>query len=519
MTDFETELKRTSLPTRENRLGSITGFAGDLNELADKSRCGTVRNRERCFSQSSTCLSGCALGGLLGIRDAIVVYHAPAGCCATASATNVLMRQLAVRIGEESHSALIGSDMNENDTVFGAADFIRTLVAKVSDSYKPTVIFLASSCVSGVIGEDIDSIASELGEELGLKIIPVHCEGFKSRIWASGFDIADHAVLSRIVQPPREKRPFINFKNFFESERPQITEIFAELGVGVQFLYANSTVAELERVSEALATVCVCGTLGTYLGNALEALYGVPYIRTINFLGVTGFETWMRKIGATIGKEKETEAYLAREGAKYLPKINAIKEEIAALKLRAVIGMGPGYTYEVARVLAEFGIEVVEAAAWHYDYRYDNGEPPPSLLHLRDDMGINPALIVADQQNFEVLNILNRYKPDLYFSRHPGSTVWAVKQGVQAIYVADEYMIFGYKGTLGFANAVLDAVRNRSFAQNLAAHIKLPYTDWWYRQQAAAMLVPEGVSAESVSAEAASAASESVSTERLAVGL
>ena len=34
----------------------------------------------------------------------------------------------------------------------------------------------------------------------------VHCEGFKSRIWATGFDISDHAVLSSIVQPPKQKR-------------------------------------------------------------------------------------------------------------------------------------------------------------------------------------------------------------------------------------------------------------------------------------------------------------------------
>jgi nitrogenase molybdenum-iron protein alpha chain len=97
-------------------------------------------------------------------------------------------------------------------------------------------------------------------------------------------------------------------------------------------------------------------------------------------------------------------------------------------------------------------------------------------------------LSVADQQNFEVMNILAEHKPDLYFSRHPGSTVWAIKQGVTAVYVADEYMIFGYKGTLGFAKTVLDTVRNRSFAENLAAHTQVPYTAWWYEQNHSDML-------------------------------
>jgi nitrogenase molybdenum-iron protein alpha chain len=148
-------------------------------------------------------------------------------------------------------------------------------------------------------------------------------------------------------------------------------------------------------------------------------------------------------------------------------------------------------------VLQELGIKVVWAAAWHYDYHYDKDtgsekpDVPPSLEYLKEHSPNNIPLSVADQQNFEVLNILNTHKPDLYFSRHPGSTVWAIKQGIAALYVADEYMMFGYKGTLSFAKSILDTVRNRSFEKNLAAHVKLPYTEWWYKQENTIMLKAE----------------------------
>jgi len=52
--------KNANVGVRENRLGSITGFSGDLETLAYRSQCGSLKNRERCFSQSSSCLSGCA---------------------------------------------------------------------------------------------------------------------------------------------------------------------------------------------------------------------------------------------------------------------------------------------------------------------------------------------------------------------------------------------------------------------------------------------------------------------------
>ena len=143
--------------------------------------------------------------------------------------------------------------------------------------------------------------------------------------------------------------------------------------------------------------------------------------------------------------------------------------------------MGPGYTFEVSRVLNELGIEVVWALAWHYDRKYENGDVPPSMKYLLDN-NINFEASVSDQQNYEVMNILHKFKPELYLSRHPGSTVWAIKNGTSAVYVADEYMIFGYKHTLEFAKTILDSIRNRSFEQNLAKRVKLPYTDWWYEQ-------------------------------------
>ena len=472
-----------NIAIRENRLGSITGFVGDLQTLVSKSEDGTLRNRERCFSQSSSCLSGCALNALAAIRNVAVVYHAPAGCTAMASNDAVKFGQIAARVNKTTNSVFVCTDLNEKDTVFGATNDLAKIIRHTYEAYKPDAIFVSTSCVSGVTGEDVDGVASDLNDELPIPVIPVHCEGFKSRIWASGFDISDHAVLQGIVQPPKQKRRTINIKNFYESARPQITKIFNEVfDAEPQFLYCNSTIEELSHLSEALCTVCICGTLGTYLGNALEETYGVPYVRTINHSGITGFETWLRGIGDTIGKRAEVEAYIEKQRAIYIPQIEEVTKKLKGL--RAVIGMGPGFTYEIARVLQEFGMVVDYALAWHYDYKYDNGQVPPALEHLLKTSPKDMKVAVADQQNYEVLNILNHFKPDVYFSRHPGTTVWAIKQGFAAVFVADEYTVFGYEGTLKFAKLILDTVTNRSFEKNLAARIKLPYTKWWYEQNA-----------------------------------
>ncbi len=472
-------LNSSNVATRENRIGSITGYIGDLKDLAEKSECGTLKGCSRCFSQSSTCLSSCALGQLSAIRDVAVIHHGPAGCSVASAGSYYIDKVMAKKRGVTNNTVYVGTDMNEKDTIFGSTEQLRKIILEVNRRYSPKAIFVTSSCATGIIGEDIDSVVDDLKAEISVPIVAVHCEGFKSRIWATGFDIADHAVLSSIVQPPKQKRNTINFKNFFESARPEIIEMFKNFDLEPIFLYCNSSVEELSHLSESLATTCICGTLGNYLGNGLEEKYGVPYVRSINQCGITGFETWLRAIGKATDRSDKVEKYIAQQREIYMPQIEEIKKELTGL--RAVIGMGPGYTFEVSRVLNELGIEVVWALAWHYDKKYENGDVPPSMKYLLDN-GINFEASVSDQQNYEVMNILHKYKPDLYLSRHPGSTVWAIKNGTSAVYVADEYMIFGYKHTLEFAKTILDSIRNRSFEKNLASRVKLPYTDWWYQQ-------------------------------------
>lgn len=472
-------LESSNVATRENRIGSITGYIGTLSDLAKQSNCGTLKGCSRCFSQSSTCLSSCALGQLSAIRDVAIIHHGPAGCSVASAGAYYLDKVMAKKRGVTNNTVYVGTDMNEKDTIFGSTEALRRIILEVNRRYSPKAIFVTSSCATGIIGEDIDSVVDDVKDEVDVPIVAVHCEGFKSRIWATGFDISDHAVLSSIVQPPKQKRNTINFKNFYESARPEIKEIFKNFDLEPIFLYCNSTVEELSHISESLATTCICGTLGNYLGNGLEQKYGVPYIRTINPLGVAGFETWLREIGRVTERSEKVEKYIEEQRAIYIPQIEEVKKELKGL--RAVLGMGPGYTFEVSRVLNELGIEVVWALAWHYDKKYENGDVPPSMEYLLEH-DVDFEASVADQQNYEVMNILNKYQPDLYLSRHPGSTVWAIKNGTPAVYVADEYMIFGYKHTLEFAQSILDSIHNRSFEKNLARRVKLPYTDWWYQQ-------------------------------------
>ena len=472
--------------SRETRLGSITSYFGTLKDLGRQAACdgkgrGCGGNKERCFSQASLCNAACALGQLSFIVDAAIVHHGPSGCAVTAMQVSNSKDQLAGKLGlDNSRSSYVCTDMDESDTVFGATDNLREVVRETHRRYKPNAIFIGASCVSGVIGEDLEAVATELREELDIPVAPVHCEGFRTKIWASGFDAAFHAILSAIVRPPARKTRVVNVINFFGGARKEITQIFARFGVEPLFLISNTTVEQLSRLSEFIATMSTCGTLGTYLGNGLEEHYGVPYVRSLQPHGIAGFESWLGGLGKVLGKEAEVEAFLAEERTKYLPRIEEAKQKLRGL--RAVIGMGPGFNFNTTRALQELGVEIAHSAAWHFDKQYDDGKVPAPFQFLVDHSPNDFALSVSDLQNFELINILNRVKPDIFFSRHMGSTVWAMKLGIPALCLYDEYAVFGYRGLLNFAYSIIDVVTNRSLTANLSKRVKLPYKDWWLRQ-------------------------------------
>jgi nitrogenase molybdenum-iron protein alpha chain len=465
--------------TREQRLGSTVCWEGSLQGIGGCSSCGSGKNKERRFTQAGMCPNGCAAAGFLGIRDIAVIMHGPAGC--SYLGTSTVGHLAAASIGQRYDSFAYGDDMDENDTIFGAIDTLRDLAEDVIENHKPKALFIVNSCASAVIGEDIDNLVSELKERYEeLPIGNINCEGFKSQVWFSGTDAVHHALVNTLVKPPKEKRDVVNIINFFESERSYLSEIFGKLGVRLQFLILNSSMEEIEHLSEARATVAVCSTLGTYLGNALEQKFGVPFLKSVNPMGMKGFENWLLGVAKVLDKEVEAQKVIEEERGKYLPKIEEIKKKTTGLK--AVLAMGAGFSFEMARVLQELGIEILSLSAGHFDPKHDGDNPPPATEFVRQNPENDFPTNVSDNQNFEIFNIIHQKQPDIFFSRHPGFTVWAIKQNIPAVYVGDEYLAMGDKGTYVLASMIIDAITNRSFEANLAAHSKIPYTSWWLDQ-------------------------------------
>ncbi|MDT8718156.1 nitrogenase [Clostridium sp. 19966] len=473
-------LRTPAVEIRENRLGSITGFQGTAEELVKLGQCRQLRDSSRSFSQCMGCSSGNAFCQLSMIKDAAVINHAPVGCAGDFFGYNFVYR---VGQMERNLPSTIGkyfsTNLTEKDTIFGATQKLEETIRNVYAKIRPNAIFVTTSCASAIIGDDIESVTDELTEELGIPIVACFCEGFRSKIWTSGFDSAYHSIVRKIVKPPKQKNNKINIINFWGSHI--FDDLLNRLGYEAKYIVPFSTISELENISESAATIQICSTLGTYLGAALEQVYGVPEIKSPPAYGVSGTDNWLREIGKVLDKKEEIEKYIQEEHERALPLIEKYREKLK--NKTAYITAGAAHGHALIALLRELGLNVQGAAIFHHDPVFDNeDETSDALAHDVKTYGDIKNYNVCNKQAYELVNILNRVRPDIMIARHGGMTLWGAKLGVPTLLIGDEQFGFGYQGIINYAERILETIDNREFVTNLAKHSTMPYTKWWLQQ-------------------------------------
>ncbi|WP_127076530.1 nitrogenase component 1 [Rhodomicrobium lacus] len=494
-------LKTSTVETREQRLGTIIGWDGKASALAEESAyargecggCGAsgrggAKARRVCeltgpFTQGSVCseqMVECQAGN---IRDALLIQHSPIGCGAGQVIYNSIYRNgLAMRGHPVQNIRFISTNLRERDMVYGGADKLDAAIRAAFERHAPKAIFIATSCASGIIGDDVESVARHAEADLGIPVIPLHCEGFASKHWSTGFDATQHGILRQIVRknPTKKQEDLVNVINLWGSD--VFTPMLKELDLRVNYVIDMATVEELAQMSEAAATVTFCYTLGTYLAQGLEQEYGVPQIRAPQPYGFAGTDAWLREVARVTGREDKVEAFIEREHARVRPKVEELKKKLAGLK--GYIATGSAYSHSLIGVLREIGVQVDGSLVFHHDPVYDSEDRKQDTLdHLIENYGEVEHFTVGNRQQFQFYNLLQRVNPDFIIIRHNGLSPLAARLGIPAIPLGDELHAFGYQGMINLGEAILAVLQHRKFHQDIAGRVKLPYKKSWLAEK------------------------------------
>ncbi|MDR2707024.1 MAG: hypothetical protein LBC02_14720 [Planctomycetaceae bacterium] len=477
--------------TREQRLGTIIGWTGkasELSEISSKARCGSGGRREciLCesrgpFTQGSVCseqMVECQAGN---VRDAVLIQHAPIGCGTGQVMYNSIYRNgLAMRRHPVENIRIICTNLNEGDMIFGAIQKLHQSIADAWERYHPKAIFVSTSCATGIIAEDIEGAAAEAEVKYGVPVVPLYCEGFRSKHWSSGFDATQHGILRQIVRKnPKKQDDLINVINLWGSD--VFTPMLGELGLRVNYVVDLASVEDLAQLSEAIATVSFCYTLSSYMGAALEQEFGVPEIKAPLPYGFAGTDAWIREIGRVTRREKQAEAYIKKERKRIAPRLEELRKELKGIK--GYVATGSAYAHCLINVLRELGIEVQGSTVFHHDPIYDSGSPKQDTLNFTvKNYGDISSFNVSNRQQYQFYGLMKKFKPDFIIIRHNGLAPLASRLGIPAAPLGDEHIAIGYQGMISLGEVILDILAHRKFHEDLREHVTLPYTQWWLDQ-------------------------------------
>jgi nitrogenase molybdenum-iron protein alpha chain len=367
--------------------------------------------------------------------------------------------------------------MREEDTIYGGIEKLRETIDEVYERVRPRAIFIVTTCASGIIGDDVEGAANAAQEVLGIPVSAVFCEGFRSRVWTTGFDAGYHAVVRKLTRPSEEKIDnLVNIINFWGSD--VFSRWFQEIGLIPNYLTPYATLESIADAAKAIVTVQICPTLGSYMGAALEQTCGVPELAEAPPYGVYQTERWFRALGKATGREREVERFLEKEREAWLPQFDKLKKSLTGKT--AYVTAGAAHGHALLAILKEYGMKTLGAGVFHHDAVYDN--PSDSLDMLKtvvDKYGNVENYTVCNRQEYELVNILNRLRPDIFVARHGGIVHWGARLGIPALLVEDEHYGMGYEGLVRYGRRLLNTIDNIEFIKNLSSRAKNPYSKKW----------------------------------------
>jgi nitrogenase molybdenum-cofactor synthesis protein NifE len=219
---------------------------------------------------------------LYPIADAVHLVHGPIGCAAYTWDIRG-----ALSSGPQLHRLSFSTDLREKDVVFGGEPKLYKALCELIDVHKPKAAFVYSTCIVGIIGDDVEAVCRKVSREKGIDVLPVHSEGFKGTK-KDGYKAACDALFNLVgTGDTADIAPAsINILGEFNigGEAWIIKDYYEQIGVNVvSVMTGDGRVDDIRRSHGAKLNVVQCSGAMTFLAESMKEKYNIPYIRVSYF--------------------------------------------------------------------------------------------------------------------------------------------------------------------------------------------------------------------------------------------
>lgn len=380
------------------------------------------------------------------IKNGYAILIGPSVCLYNARIANDL-KSLG---GKSNHDNCFPLNITHEDVVFGVYEKIKKTVLRVIRSRRVDVLFLVTTCVLEITGEDIDSIVKEIQPDTQTPLLVIHTEHFTGSDHGWGIE-QTYLSLSDLMSPQPVDPKGINLLGF-RSMVNKPTEL--SLILGQQGFNIHTTIpsyCSLEEISKAPAATLniVLERAALSLAEKMQRQFGTQFVYADRPYAVDSITHWYdciaEKIGINLSKNLTALKQSATEIiAKYRTAYSGKTYILSALDLRI------GRPFDLLRLLTSLGLR-------------------PLLVILKEDLssheqdvkaalenGINPK-ICMDINGLRQKSVLNEFCPDFMIGGVHNEQKEYLCANVHPRDLLPSYFVLGYERI----HKVLDALNRQ----------------------------------------------------------
>jgi len=344
---------------------------------------------------------------LYPISDALHLVHGPIGCAAYTWDIRG-----ALSSGPALHRLSFSTDLQERDVIFGGEEKLYLALCELIDKYAPKAAFVYSTCIVGIIGDDLDGVCRRVAAEKGIPVLPVQSEGFKGNK-REGYGAACRAMF-RLVGTGDTKgiSPLsLNILGDFNlaGEIWIIRDYFTRMGIEtVANITGDGRVGDLQRAHGAALNVVQCSGATTELAKMMKESFGTPFLR-VSYFGVEDMAESLYEVAKFFENKdpqimERTRELVKSELAVLYPAIQEFKKDLAGKKAAIYVG-GAFKAFSLVKAFRLLGMQVVlvgSQTGTEEDYR--------ELYEVTDE----GTIIVDDSNPLELSSFLKEKDVDVF---------------------------------------------------------------------------------------------------------
>jgi nitrogenase molybdenum-iron protein alpha/beta subunit len=452
-----TERKRyTAKFLSEQELESVVLGRSIVKKGAEKQE-GAIRERiavKKCVTRSTQqkeVVHGCAFAGTLCITLSVeglaTVLHAPRDCAhyAVQMVTNALRRSYTngdLPIAPFARPNVKCSNMNDADMIFGCISSLESDVRGMIEKGN-NVIAVATSCPSGIIGEDVEGMISRIkADHPNVTLIPIIEDGnIKGDYMQGATDACIELIRSLAVKGKKERSMnLIGVKTFGINTKSNIkfvTEVLEKMGVRVNCTCVGDTsVNDIRNIPNAeLCILMTPDTIAVETMNFMNKEFNLKATENIAWPGMKEAELWIREVGKHFGETKKAEQIVKELRKEFSGRLEMLKDGLKGKKLY-IVGMkrdinwimeaAAGCGMDVVRCVVMDALDRSEFKDLEKEYRTEMvpGGRPDLLKGMKErtERILDPYIPVDPDTDAWIKNDIKEKRPELLLSTYPIDT-------------------------------------------------------------------------------------------------